>query len=354
MILLDVLVAGLLLLFFAYFHHVLPALKMQAAATKDPVSPPKHILVSTEVASDTTEPETEETPETAVPKAQESSLEEPEEASSEEGVIVDNRTEWQKKFEEHFSDEIVMTENSYKSPNVSVELETIQVDNGNGQITYHVADIYVGSPENFTTYTANDRLLYFDTQDPMEMHEASNAILSMTGDFLTYQQSGFLIRNGEIYSDQHAYCDICIMYPDGSIETYLKGTYDKEAIMARDPVQVWNFGPMLLDENGKALETFNSSTTVMYPNPRSALGYYEPGHYCFVVVDGRQYGYSVGMVLDELAAVFEELGCKAAYNLDGGGSALMMFGDSRYSQMSNGGDRDLGDILVIRETEVAE
>ena len=56
-------------------------------------------------------------------------------------------------------------------------------------------------------------------------------------------------------------------------------------------------------------------------NPRSAVGYYEPGHYCFVVIDGRQPGYSKGATLMQLAQLFESLGCKEAYNLDGGKSA---------------------------------
>ena len=32
----------------------------------------------------------------------------------------------------------------------------------------------------------------------------------------------------------------------------------------------------------------------------------------------------------------------------------MMFNNERYSQQSNGADRELGDILLIRETENAE
>ena len=349
---LDIMLAGVILLTFAFFHHVLPAIKTQIAVTQPsalpeqmqslPVEPPVEDVPSAVI----TEQEVTETPEE--PDATEVPPEE------EPVVEVDNRTEWQKKFEEHFSDEIIVTENSYKSPNVSIEITTVQDDYGYGQMTYHVADIYVGSMNNFVTYTANNQMVFFDSQDAMEMHQDSGAILSMTGDFMTYQQTGLLIRNGEIYADDYASCDICVLYPDGTMETYLEGTYDKDEIMARNPLQVWNFGPVLLDADGLAVTRFNTSQTVMQRNPRSALGYYEPGHYCFVVVDGRQKGYSIGMFLNELSNLFESLGCKAAYNLDGGGSALMMFGDSRYSQMSNGGDRDLGDILVIRETEAAE
>ena len=85
-----------------------------------------------------------------------------------------------------------------------------------------------------------------------------------------------------------------------------------------------------------------------YPNPRSAIGYYEPGHYCLVIVDGRQDGHSAGMRIPHLAQVFADLGCTCAYNLDGGGTAVMLFNGEIYSRQSNGG-RDLGDILLITE-----
>ena len=97
------------------------------------------------------------------------------------------------------------------------------------------------------------------------------------------------------------------------------------------------------------LTSFASTSRIISANPRTAIGYYEPGHYCFVLVDGRQEGYSRGMLLPELAKVFEELGCQRAYNLDGGGSAVMTFLHERYSRQSNGADRPLGDLLLITE-----
>lgn len=345
-VLLDVLLAGVILTTFAYFHHVLPALK-SASVSREPLpaepSVQEPVQKPEEEKLDVPEQEPAEPQETDSAEQTEQQPEEP-----------DTRTEWQKKFEEHFSDTVISTENCYKSPNVSIEVQTITVGEGNAQNTYHVADIYIASIDNFAAHTANNELAYFSTQDALEMDMEANALISMTGDFYSYQQSGLLVRNGQVYMDDYTFCDICVMYYDGTVETHLKGTYDNDEILARNPYQIWNFGPQLLDENGKAMTTFNTSNTVAQANPRSAFGYYEPGHYCFVVVDGRQPGYSVGMYLPDLAAVFEELGCTAAYNLDGGGSALMMFNHERYSQQSNGGDRALGDILVIRETEAAQ
>lgn len=340
-ILTDILLAGIILVIFAFFHHALPAYlneRERLESLKNVTEAPVTEASVTETPTEVTEiPEATDAPETEAP------TEEP-----------DNRTEWQIKFADQFSDEVILTENTYKSPEVSVTVETITYGEGSGKVTYHVADIYIASMENFTTYTADNEMRYFGTQDVMEMDAAANAIVSISGDFLTYQKSGFLVRNGETYLADSDYHSICVLFDNGVMETYDGNTYDIDEIMAKGAVQVWSFGPVLLDENGQVRDKYNVSTTVSYTNPRSAIGYYEPGHYCFVVVDGRQEGYSAGMKIPELAAVFEELGCTSAYNLDGGGSAVMVFNHERYSQQSNGADRGLGDILVIRESGAGE
>jgi exopolysaccharide biosynthesis protein len=67
-----------------------------------------------------------------------------------------------------------------------------------------------------------------------------------------------------------------------------------------------------------------------------------------VVVDGRQEGYSVGMTLSELSQLFYDLGCNAAYNLDGGAASKMVYLDGFVNQPYNGG-RSTGDIVYIRD-----
>lgn len=323
---LDLLLVGLILLTFAFFHHVLPAMQSEWARQEaqenqtQPTLPPETTRAPTQAA--------ESVPETTQP---------------------DNRTEWQKKFADKFTDTVVMTENSYSSPEVSITIETVVTGEGSDRITYYVADVYVASIENFTCFTANNELLYFGTQNAEEMAVQSNAIFAISGDFITYQKGGFLLRNGELYSAEHNLNSICVLWPDGSMQTCVGGTYQIEEILAGEPLQIWSFGPVLLDENGAPRDRYEVSTAVSFPNPRSAIGYYEPGHYCFVVVDGRQDGHSKGMQIPELAQVFADLGCSAAYNLDGGGTAVMLFGGEIYSRQSNGG-RELGDILLITES----
>ena len=121
--------------------------------------------------------------------------------------------------------------------------------------------------------------------------------------------------------------------------------WSSEQILSMDPWQAWCFGPALLDENGQAKTKFNSALTDV--NPRTTMGYYAPGHYCFVVVEGRRDKYSKGMTLQQLSRFMESLGCAAAYNLDGGDSSVMAFMGQRVSKPRN--VRSVPDVIYISE-----
>ena len=331
----DILMTGLILVVFAFFHHVLP----RFTARNTVIKPVSTVSVSAPVTSSP-----EITPE---PEVSDAVIDDPVETQA-LPAETDDRTEWQKKFAGKFTDQVVKTENSYSSPNVSVTIDTFSgMYNGYYQ-TYYVADIYVASIENFKTYFANGQYTYYGAQDAAAMARNSGAILSMNGDYCNNQKYGILVRNGEVYFDEPMEYDLCVLYYDGTVETYSPSTYDPADIIAAGAYQTWKFGPMLLDSEGKAVTSFNTTYVIEKEEaPRSGFGYYEPGHYCFVVADGRQ-SHARGMVLTDFAHIFEELGCIRAYNMDGGASSVLTFDGEKYNIPS--GYRELGEILLIAET----
>jgi len=133
------------------------------------------------------------------------------------------------------------------------------------------------------------------------------------------------------------------MLADGSMEVFTTQNYNEEEVLKKNIWQTWSFGPSLLDENGHAIEHFDSE--IAGKNPRTAVGYFEPGHYCFITVEGRSKE-SQGLSLAGLSALFESLGCKIAYNLDGGKTSMMTFGDRLVNDAYQGG-RACSDILYI-------
>ncbi len=68
---------------------------------------------------------------------------------------------------------------------------------------------------------------------------------------------------------------------------------------------------------------------IVEPTARSAIGVKEDGTIVAAIADRslNEYGYSVGMTMDEWAEYFKSLGCVNAVNFDGGGSSEMILID---------------------------
>lgn len=314
----DIVLTGLILCVFAFFHHVRP--RLTAASASDPLP-----VVQTQPVQ-LTPPASQDTAETL-------------------------RESWADKFSGHFSEQIQTGDGFYTSPNISVTVETVEREMDGHFQRWYVADIYIADISCFQTFVENNSFETYETGPALELAELAGAILSINGDYCNAQaQAGFFVRNGVAYQQETLpRCDIAVLYADGSMETYAPGEYTADEILEREPWQLWKFGPALLDRNGQPLESFNTSSAIEAANPRSALGYYEPGHYCFVVAEGRLKDGGYGLTMGELARIFAELGCKSAYNLDGGDSACMVFDGQVCNRRS--GQRELGDILLIKEPE---
>lgn len=247
------------------------------------------------------------------------------------------------KYSERFTQAALMSENSYTSKDVSVSVDQVS----DGRVTYYVADIYIRDISCIRSGVAQEHIS-FNRMQALELAKLNEAIVSISGDYFAFRKTGNLaVRNGrEWIRKEPLASDILVLYYDGTMEVYYADDNpDVDAIYARSPYQIWCFGPVLVNE-GAVPASYN--TTVANANPRSAIGYYEPGHYCFVLVDGRQRNYSVGMTMRELSELFMSLGCKLAFNLDGGDTAVMTFNDTLMSH-PDGKPRDVSDIIYIAE-----
>ncbi len=232
------------------------------------------------------------------------------------------------------------TASTYKSENINISVSKVRT----GDVTYYVADFYLRDLQYLRTAFARQYYGHGISDEVLDMAIENNAILAITGDYYGIRDHGVVIRNGRLYRE-NVYEDVLVIGNDGSMETFTGDEFDIEMIKVNGAWQAWSFGPMLLD-NGQPMTTFNSR--VNPGNPRAAIGCFEPGHYCFVLVDGRQPGYSSGMTLTELSGLFYDLGCKTAYNLDGGQSAVMVFLDAWVNRPYRDG-RKVSDIIYIGE-----
>lgn len=312
-ILVDILMAGIVLVVFALFHHVLPR-KGAAIAQIIDIEPSPTAMPTLKAAQSSAKPaaaQTEPSPAPTIAPGDFSSVFPAEDTGAD-------------------------AQYSYQSDSLRVAVRMVQ-KNG---VTYYVADVWVKNISFFRTAFAGGEYAQGVRAKPVDMARENDAVFAVTGDYYGARSQGIVIRNGTLYRDD-LYEDVCVLYADGTLATYKKEGFDLDAAIAGKAWQAWSFGPELL-RDGQPIEKFAGG--IRDKNPRCAIGYYEPGHYCLVVVDGRQEGYSSGLTLVELSALMYSLGCKTAYNLDGGATAQMMFQGEVINRPSGGG-RESSDIL---------
>ncbi len=246
--------------------------------------------------------------------------------------------------------EIISTETTYKSKYVNVTLKEIEFD---GKIFY-VEDIYIRKIECMTVGFAKGAVPGSGASETVEdmaeyyKNQGLNLIATINGDYCGLNKKGAIIRNGILYGTGIAEYDVCVIYKDGTMVTMEADEFDAEAELEKGAWHVWDFGPNLLDDEGNALTDFSHRRDIKGSNPRTAIGYFEPGHYCFVVAGGRGEE-RYGVTLEQLAGLMESLGCKVSYNLDGGRSSVMIFGDTTVNAKNQDLTRKNTDIIFIQD-----
>lgn len=256
---------------------------------------------------------------------------------------------FREKFADFFTEEAVFGKKTYTSPDISIQITQV-TDDTHGSLVFraYIADFYVSSVESFQAGFPQGQ----QTAEADRIAADHHAVLAVNGDYYTNISRGLVVRNGVVMQSEKGTADLCVLYPDGRMKTYEPGDYSPEGILNQNPWQVWSFGPALLEEDGSPKTDFNTSSAVYNRNPRTAFGYYEPGHYCLVVIDGRNEGYSNGASIRALASFMSDLGYKAAYNLDGGASSVMVFNGEIINNPSGGG-RKLCDMVMLCEPPTA-
>ena len=216
----------------------------------------------------------------------------------------------------------VITDTSYEDGSVTVRLSELRACDS----TVHVAEVILSDAWHLKTALAQNTYGRNVTERTSDMAAAQGAVLAINGDYYGAQRSGYVVRNGVLYRDTSAGAsqeDLCV-WPDGSLSVIREGDVDAQALVDQGVLQVFSFGPALVEEGRISVTREEEVGNAMTNNPRTAIAMIEPLHYLFVVADGRTRE-SSGLSLYQLADVLLGLGARVAYNLDGGGSSTMVF-----------------------------
>ncbi|GHD78353.1 uncharacterized protein DUF2233 [Salinibacterium amurskyense] len=251
------------------------------------------------------------------------------------------------------STEPVLTATSYTSDDASVSISTVVTGSGADTVTYYVADVELTDATALRSAFAQNSFGENIIDLTSSIAAEHDAIFAINGDYYGFRDTGIVIRNGVAYRDEPARDGLAFSL-DGSVEVYDETTTSADELIADGVWNTLSFGPAIVEDGDVVagienveIDTNFGNHSIQGDQPRTAVGVIDDNHLVFVVVDGRDPGYSAGVTLPELAEIMQSLGATTAYNLDGGGSSTMYFNGSVINQPSNGGERETSDILYV-------
>ena len=234
----------------------------------------------------------------------------------------------------------------YSDSKTSITLKQYRAYNSD----IYVADITVSDASALKTALANNAYGRNITDTTSDMADENNAVLAINGDYYGARQSGYVIRNSKLYRNTSGDRDALVIQKNGEFKFVSESETSAEQLLQAGALQVFSFGPVLLNNSEISVGENEEVGMAMASNPRTAVGYLGNNHYVFVVSDGRT-SESAGLSLYELASFMKEIGVVDAYNLDGGGSSTMVFkGEIINNPTTNGHsnqERAVSDIIYI-------
>ncbi|GGN66480.1 exopolysaccharide biosynthesis protein [Actinoplanes lobatus] len=246
------------------------------------------------------------------------------------------------------------TATSYTSDTAKISIETVTTGSGDDRVTYFVADVQVTDATIVRSAFAGDQFGENIIANPSEIAAGVGAVLAINGDYYGFRDTGIVIRNGVKFRDSGARQGLAL-YADGSMRLYDETATSADKLIADGVWNTLSFGPGLVGD-GKVIDGIDrvevdtnfGNHSIQGRQPRTGIGLVDTNHLLFVVADGRSSGYSRGVTMPEFAQIFADRGARTAYNLDGGGSSVMVFRDGLVSNpLGKGKERGTSDILYV-------
>ncbi|WP_273420808.1 phosphodiester glycosidase family protein [Veillonella caviae] len=132
---------------------------------------------------------------------------------------------------------------------------------------------------------------------------------------------GFILHDGEYIIGKDVGPDEDVDFVGFSKSgNLIAGNYDKTELGDMNAMEGITFGPPLIVDGKKMITEGDGGWGV---GPRTAIGQRKDGTVLFLVIDGRQPGYSLGATLRDVQDVLYEKGAYIAANLDGGSSSTL-------------------------------
>ena len=214
---------------------------------------------------------------------------------------------------------------------------------------YNICEVKIADPSQFRRFLADGVYASGSKYVPTELARSVNAVLASNGDFYTFRNEGIIVYDGQLMRAKGWSMDSCLITGAGDMlmlhKRQVTEAAEMEALIQEHGVRFSiSFGPILI-ENGEKVE-------IKHPYPvgegdigynRAALCQRDTLHY-YLVTACKEAPYESGTTLWQFQNVLDTLGCKSAYNLDGGQSATLIMNDKTINKVWQ---RQVSDIIYF-------
>ena len=214
---------------------------------------------------------------------------------------------------------------------------------------YTISEVKIADPSQFRRFVADGQYASSSKYVATEMAAAANAVVAANGDFYSFRNMGIIVYDSQLMRMEGYDMDTCFIDKNGDIKFAHRGQMtdreETQAFLDENGVRFsLAFGPVLI-ENGQMVD-------IKHPYPvgegdvryaRAALCQMDSLHYLLVAAN-EEGSHKNSQKMEDFAYNLLQLGCKQAYNLDGGQSATIVMNDKK---VNNVWLRKISDIIYF-------
>lgn len=238
----------------------------------------------------------------------------------------------------------------YEDESIHIRIEEGRVEDTDIWVAY----IKIAHPSQLRTASAKG----FDSDQVIKgtaLAKRMNAVLAINGDYFSYINNGYLIRQGEQYRDlPGGIRDVLLIDENGDFHIVEEAT--KESLAEYDDMNIintFNFGPALVIDGERVRVFFDNGNAALLPRQRMCIAQVGPLEYMCIATAGPMRG-SQGMTLEQFSKLVSGYGVENAYNLDGGDSTMMIFKNEKINDVENPNTRNISDIIYFASAYTQE
>lgn len=216
---------------------------------------------------------------------------------------------------------------------------------------YTYSEVKIAHPSQFRRFLANGEFgsdkLFITT----EMAASVNAVVASSGDFYRFRQAGVLVYDGIVRRVNNWVVDTCYIDNNGD----MMFTNARDAMTMEEAQQFVDehdinfsiaFGPVIVRDGELTVPGDYAIGEINDDFSRAALAQLDKLHYIVMTVNSEG-GHSFVPPLYRFAHHVKATGCKNAYTLDGGQTAVICMNNELINSVMFGYQRKISDIIYF-------